>query len=158
MRAVEAALQIPEGARADAAFALQCVDAVIDAERDADTPERATISAPHARAGAGGRCRARLVLGIEIAQTLEEATDRLAHAAMSLAQSHLAGAVGMSDTHFDPVFIGPGGSPAPILAADVGSKAAELARLARAAFAGPASLRPSDRAFAPAWSPATTRR
>ncbi len=36
----------------------------------------------------------------------------------------------MSDTHFDPVFIGPGGSPAPILAADVGSKAAELARLA----------------------------
>ena len=45
VRAVEAAMQIPEGKRADAAFALQCVDAVIDAERDADAAERAAIGA-----------------------------------------------------------------------------------------------------------------
>ena len=36
----------------------------------------------------------------------------------------------MSDTHFEPVYIGLGGTPGPILASDVGSKAAELARLA----------------------------
>ena len=90
VRAVEAALQIPEGKRPDAAFALQCVDAVIDAERDADAAERAAIgaimSAPQARAGEEADCGdARiLVLGLEIARTLEEATDRLAHAAMSL--------------------------------------------------------------------------
>ncbi|RBP11936.1 pyruvate,orthophosphate dikinase [Roseiarcus fermentans] len=36
----------------------------------------------------------------------------------------------MSAREFEPVFIGPGGTPGPILAADVGSKAAELARLA----------------------------
>ena len=90
VRAVEAALQIPEGARADAAFALQCVDAVIDAERDADTSERATISALMRAPAPEGDPRA-LVLGIEIAQTLEEATDRLAHAAMSLRNRILQG-------------------------------------------------------------------
>jgi pyruvate,orthophosphate dikinase len=35
----------------------------------------------------------------------------------------------MNGLRFEPVFIGPGGSPGPILAAEVGSKAAELARL-----------------------------
>ena len=35
----------------------------------------------------------------------------------------------MSARHLEPVFIGPGGSPGPILAEHVGSKAAELARL-----------------------------
>jgi hypothetical protein len=93
VRAIEAALQIPDGKRVDAAFALQCVDAVIAAERSADIAERAAIGAligpsageldalasPPRQADAR-----RLVLGLEIAHTLEEATDRLAHAAMSL--------------------------------------------------------------------------
>ncbi len=35
----------------------------------------------------------------------------------------------MNGKHLDPVFIGPGGSPGPILAEHVGTKAAELARL-----------------------------
>jgi uncharacterized protein Yka (UPF0111/DUF47 family) len=92
VRAVEATLQIPEGKRPDAAFALQCVDAVIDAERDADSAERAAIgaimSAPQAHDGGDARV---LVLGLEIARTLEEATDRLAHAAMSLRSRVLQG-------------------------------------------------------------------
>ena len=45
VRAIEAALQIPDGKRVDAAFALQCVDAVIAAERSADIAERAAIGA-----------------------------------------------------------------------------------------------------------------
>ncbi len=98
VRAIEAAKQIPEGKRADAAFALQCVDAVIDAERDADAAERAAIaammSAPPKRngenAGRGGEARV-LILGLENARTLEEATDRLAHAAMSLRNRVLQG-------------------------------------------------------------------
>src|SRR5271165_4615693 len=98
VRAVEAAKQIPEGKRADVAFALQCVDAVIDAERDADAAERAAIaalmSAPSKRdgedAGRGAEARV-LILGLEIARTLEEATDRLAHAAMSLRNRVLQG-------------------------------------------------------------------
>jgi uncharacterized protein Yka (UPF0111/DUF47 family) len=90
VRAVEAALMIPEGARADAAFALQCVDAVLDAERDADAAERGAIGALM-RAPAPASDARVLVLGIEIAQTLEEATDRLAHAAMSLRNRVLQG-------------------------------------------------------------------
>jgi len=96
VRAVEAARQVPEGKRADAAFALQCVDAVIDAERDADAAERAAIAAmmsappPRDPEAAGGGARV-LVLGLEIARTLEEATDRLAHAAMSLRNRVLQG-------------------------------------------------------------------
>jgi uncharacterized protein Yka (UPF0111/DUF47 family) len=88
VRAIEAARLIPEGKRLDAAFALQCVDAVLTAERAADEAERAAIGAIM---GAGpdmarpdsaeARC---LVLGLEIARTLEGATDRLAHAALSL--------------------------------------------------------------------------
>ncbi len=93
VRAVEAALLIPDGKRVDATFALQCVDAVIDAERNADVAERAAIGAmigPAAAPGCSPRDAPRpadaraLVLGLEIAHTLEEATDRLAHAAMSL--------------------------------------------------------------------------
>ncbi len=97
VRAVEAAMQIPEGKRTDAAFALQCVDAVIDAERDADSAERATFAAimgapPRGGQDAGRNGDARvLVLGLEIARTLEEATDRLAHAAMSLRNRVLQG-------------------------------------------------------------------
>ena len=90
-------MEISEGKRTDAAFALQCVDAVIDAERDADAAERAAIgaimSAPprsEEQAGCGGDARV-LVLGLEIVRTLEEATDRLAHAAMSLRNRVLQG-------------------------------------------------------------------
>jgi len=98
VRAVEAARQIPEGKRADAAFALQCVDAVIDAERDADAAERAAIAAMMSAppkcdgedAGRGGEARV-LILGLEIARMLEEATDRLAHAALSLRNRVLQG-------------------------------------------------------------------
>jgi hypothetical protein len=90
VRAIEAAIQIPEGARADAAFALQCVDAVIDAERDADASERAAIGAIMRAPAPANDARA-LVLGVEIAQTLEEATDRLAHAAISLRNRVLQG-------------------------------------------------------------------
>ena len=85
--AVEAAMLIPEGKSVDAAFALQCVDAVIDAERRADVAERAAIGAligPAAATEADNGDARSLVLGIELAHTLEEATDRLAHAAMSL--------------------------------------------------------------------------
>ncbi|HUO54534.1 MAG TPA: hypothetical protein VMU18_07330 [Rhodoblastus sp.] len=82
-RAVEGALLIPKGKRLDAAFALQCIDAVSDAERAADSAERAAFAALFARASASADSRI-LVLGLEIARTIEEATDRLAHAAMSL--------------------------------------------------------------------------
>ncbi len=50
----------------------------------------------------------------------------------------------MSDTHFEPVYIGLGGTPGPILAADVGSKAAELARLASLRPSCPSGLRAAD--------------
>ena len=82
-RAVDGALLIPNGKRLDAAFALQCADAVADAERAADTAERSAIGAIILQTPAGSDARS-LVLGLEIARTLEEATDRLAHAAMSL--------------------------------------------------------------------------
>ena len=97
VRAIEAALLIPEGKRLDAAFALQCVDAVKAAERRADDAERAAFGALMAadaeldpaagpRKAQDARC---LILGLEIARTLEEATDRLAHASMSLRDSVL---------------------------------------------------------------------
>jgi uncharacterized protein Yka (UPF0111/DUF47 family) len=86
VRAIEAALLIPEGKRVDATFALQCVEAVVDAERSADRAERAAIGAligPAPPDAPPDDARS-LVLGLEIAHTLEEATDRLAHAAMAL--------------------------------------------------------------------------
>jgi uncharacterized protein Yka (UPF0111/DUF47 family) len=82
-RAVEGALLIPKGKREDAAFALKCIDAVTDAERDADAAERAAMAALLGPALSGAEARI-VVLGLEIARSLEEATDRLAHAAMSL--------------------------------------------------------------------------
>jgi len=82
VRAVEATLRLHEGKSVDSVFALQCVDEVIDAERRADVAERAAIGALF---GVPGEANARdLVLGLEIARTLESATDRLAHAAISL--------------------------------------------------------------------------
>jgi uncharacterized protein Yka (UPF0111/DUF47 family) len=82
-RAVEGALLIPNGKRLDAAFALQCADAVTDMERAADAAERAAIGAIILETPGGGDAR-NLVIGLEIARALEEATDRLAHGAMSL--------------------------------------------------------------------------
>ena len=98
VRAVEAARQLPEGKRADAAFVLEMLDAVLDSERDADSAERAAIGAivssapaspdPDSSRDGDGRV---LMLGCEIARTLEEATDRLAHAAISLRNHVLQG-------------------------------------------------------------------
>ncbi len=107
--AVEAAMLIPHGKRIDAEFALQCVDAVIGAEREADVAERAAIDAimsstpapvesgldsrPESRERQPAECgdvRA-LVLGLEIARALEETTDWLAHAAISLRERMLQG-------------------------------------------------------------------
>ena len=82
-RAVEGALLAPEGKREDAAFTLKCIDAVIDAERAADAAQRAAMAALLGPALAGAEARV-IVLGLEIARSLEGATDRLAHAAMSL--------------------------------------------------------------------------
>ncbi|MGO8739345.1 DUF47 domain-containing protein [Rhodoblastus sp.] len=82
-RAVEGALLVPRGKREDAAFALKCIDAVTDAERAADVAERAAMAALLGPALSGAEARV-VVLGLEIARTLEEATDRLAHAAMAL--------------------------------------------------------------------------
>jgi uncharacterized protein Yka (UPF0111/DUF47 family) len=90
-RAVEAARQLHEGKHADASFVLEMLDAALDSERAADAAERAAIgailSASPSQAGkdaAPGADARVLVLGSEIARTLEEATDRMAHAAISL--------------------------------------------------------------------------
>ncbi|MCI4678377.1 hypothetical protein K9U39_08320 [Rhodoblastus acidophilus] len=82
-RAVEGALVVPKGKRLDAAFALQCIAAVADCERAADDAERTAFAAVLAPAPAAMEARV-LVLGLEIARALEDATDRLAHAAFSL--------------------------------------------------------------------------
>lgn len=80
--AVEAALLLPEGKRRDAAFALEKIDATLDAERAADLAERAAFAALFSGPPPAD---ARLpALGLEIARALEESTDRLAHAAMAL--------------------------------------------------------------------------
>ena len=100
--AIEAAILIPRGKGIDADFALQCVDAVIAGEREADAAERAAIGAimgSEALSGEGGREPRRaedgdtrtLVLGLEIARALEETTDQLAHAAISLRERMLQG-------------------------------------------------------------------
>jgi hypothetical protein len=52
-------------------------------ERAADAAERAAIGAIMVNTPGGGDART-LVIGLEIARALEEATDRLAHGAMSL--------------------------------------------------------------------------
>jgi uncharacterized protein Yka (UPF0111/DUF47 family) len=81
VRAAEAAAWLPEDRREDAAAALQAIDAVSALEREADEAERTAIGAllgepqPDARG---------LVLGLEIARTLEATTDHLAHAALAL--------------------------------------------------------------------------
>jgi hypothetical protein len=81
IRAVEAASQLPQGHRSDAADCLQAIDAVVDAERRADVAQRAAFSAFMREPAADVRG---LVLQLEIARALETATDHLAHAALSL--------------------------------------------------------------------------
>jgi len=81
VRAVAAASLLPEGQRADAAAALQAVDAVVGAERAADTAERDAFASFMAVPQEDAR---RLTLSLEIARALEQATDHLSHAAFAL--------------------------------------------------------------------------
>jgi uncharacterized protein Yka (UPF0111/DUF47 family) len=81
VRGAEAASQLQKGRRADAIDALQSIDAVVNAERDADSCERDALAA--FMAAPSGDAKA-LVLGLEIARALETATDHLSHAALSL--------------------------------------------------------------------------
>jgi uncharacterized protein Yka (UPF0111/DUF47 family) len=88
VQAVEAASRLPDGRQADAVAALQSIDAVTRAEREADDAERAAIGAimavppPDARA---------LFLGVEVARSLESVTDHIAHAAFALRARILEG-------------------------------------------------------------------
>jgi uncharacterized protein Yka (UPF0111/DUF47 family) len=97
VRAVEAARQLPEGDRDDAGFVLQALNAVLDAERDADVAERAAIGAIMSSPAPSdeesiGRSDVRVVvLGLEIARALEQTTDWMAHAALSLRNRILEG-------------------------------------------------------------------
>jgi hypothetical protein len=81
VRAVEAASRLPRGQRADAVAALQAIDAVVNAERSADTAERDTFAALMAEARSDARA---LMVALEIARALETATDHLSHSALSL--------------------------------------------------------------------------
>jgi hypothetical protein len=81
IRAVEAASRLPEGQRIDAIGSLQSIDAVIAAERTADQAERDALAAFVAAPRSDARA---LVLGLDIARSLETATDHLAHSALSL--------------------------------------------------------------------------
>ena len=98
VRAVEAARQLPEGKRADAAFVLEMLDAVLDSERDADTAERAAIgaimSAPPSQAGedaALAPTRGSSCSESKSPARWRQATDRMAHAAISLRNRVLQG-------------------------------------------------------------------
>jgi uncharacterized protein Yka (UPF0111/DUF47 family) len=81
VKAVSATTRLPEGKRIDASFALQSIDAVAELERNADLAERAALAAFFSNGGGDAKT---LVLGIEIARTIEHATDCLAHAAHAL--------------------------------------------------------------------------
>lgn len=81
IRGAEAASQLQKGKRADAIDALQSIDAVVNAEREADSCARDALAA--FMTAPAGDARA-LVLGLEIARALETATDHLSHAALSL--------------------------------------------------------------------------
>ena len=87
VRAVECVSRLPGGERADAADALEAIEAVMIAEHDADAAERDTLAALMAAPAADARL---LALPLEIARALEEATDHLSHAALSLRQRVLA--------------------------------------------------------------------
>ena len=81
VKAVSATARLPEGKRIDASFALQSIDAVAELERNADLAERAALAAFFSNGGGDAK---NLVLGIEIARTIEHVTDCLAHAAHAL--------------------------------------------------------------------------
>ncbi|HTW35369.1 MAG TPA: hypothetical protein VMD53_12190 [Rhizomicrobium sp.] len=81
VRATEAASLLPQGHRLDAADSLRAIDAVVVAERLADTAERNAFAALAHAPAADSRS---LVFGLEVARALETATDHLAHAALSL--------------------------------------------------------------------------
>lgn len=81
VQAAEAAARLPDGRRADAAAALQAIDAAVQSEREADAAERACISALMAAPVPDARA---LTLGLEVARALETSTDHVAHAAQSL--------------------------------------------------------------------------
>jgi hypothetical protein len=81
VRAVEAASLLPLGQRADAVDSLQAIDAVISAERRADTAARDSFAALMAMPAADARV---LMIGIELARQIETATDHLSHGALSL--------------------------------------------------------------------------
>lgn len=87
VRAIEAASRLPRGERADAVASLQAIDAVVNAERSADAAERDAFAAFMNVARPDTRL---LVLGLEIARTLETATDHLSHSALSLRDRVLA--------------------------------------------------------------------
>ena len=79
--ALEAASRLPQGYRSDAVDALQAIDAVVGTERQADVAERDAFGAFMRKPTPDART---LVLRLEVARALETATDRLAHAALSL--------------------------------------------------------------------------
>ncbi len=81
VRAIEAASRLPEGHRVDADESLRAIDAVVLAERRADTAERTAFAAFTRMPSDDARI---LVLGLEVTRALETATDYLAHAALSL--------------------------------------------------------------------------
>ncbi len=81
VRAVETAARLPEGQRADAAAALQAIDDVVRAEREADAAQRGALTALLNTPCADART---LVLALELAKALEGATDKLSHAAFAL--------------------------------------------------------------------------
>ncbi len=81
VRAVEATMQLPHGRQADAEDALQAIDATVNAEHGADDAEREAMRVLMAVPSEDSR---RLIATREIAHALEEATDHLSHAALSL--------------------------------------------------------------------------
>jgi hypothetical protein len=87
--ACEAASRTPSDRRQDRTEALQAIDAVCAAERQADAAERRLVAlllttpSPDARAA---------VTGVELAHAVERSTDHLAHAALAL-RDHLLGEI-----------------------------------------------------------------
>lgn len=87
VRAVEAASRLPGGQSADAVAALQAIDTVVNAERSADAAARDTFAALMAIPKGDARL---LAVCLEIARSLETATDHLSHSALSLRDRVLA--------------------------------------------------------------------
>jgi hypothetical protein len=86
-RAAQAAARLPEGVHGDAEAALQALDAVALAEKEADVAERAAVGALMASPALDARP---VVIGLELAHKLELASDHFAHAALALRERVLA--------------------------------------------------------------------